>query len=455
MRPKVVFVRLLSVSMEPPERFVDSHELFFSTTDRRGVITSGNSVFERVSGYTLDELVGSPHNIVRHPDMPGAAFAIMWRRLAEGSPMAAYVANRTKAGATYWVFATVTPVPDGYLSVRVAPRSSLLPRVRELYAAVARFEADARAAGMTRAEAAAAGVGDLTRRLADLGYDSYEDLMDEALPLEVAARAHLIRERLERPGAGGPAGSLLVAAHLLHEDLAGVIDRLDEYGRLASALADTASEALMGAQQLRGTVAAARGAGEHAAAVAPVLGSVATAMDGLAEQARESLESLVSDLRSTAELVARLRFQAALSGLHNDMAAAFAAEMVDGVAGPRTGVDVGHLAQALRSSLAELSVAVPRANARVLGLGAHVDEAVARFTKVRSFAGKWCSLVYQRGMGPELGRYVDLIDADLARGQALLAELGRVGASSRERVADLDLVRLGSRLDVLQGAAVA
>src|SRR4051812_39423368 len=82
-------------------------ELFFSATDRKGIITSGNSVFVRVSGYGRDELVGRAHNLVRHPDMPRAVFQVLWDYLEAGRPIAAYVKNLAKNGNPYWVVATV------------------------------------------------------------------------------------------------------------------------------------------------------------------------------------------------------------------------------------------------------------------------------------------------------------------------------------------------------------
>ena len=66
------------------ERLIGPGELFFSTTDRRGVIRAGNSVFVRVSHYSLQELTGSPHSLVRHPDMPAGAYRLMWDRLLAG-----------------------------------------------------------------------------------------------------------------------------------------------------------------------------------------------------------------------------------------------------------------------------------------------------------------------------------------------------------------------------------
>lgn len=96
-------------------------DMFFSTTDSRGVIDRANSVFVRLSRYGRDELLGAPHNIIRHPVMPGGAFLAMWNALEAGEPFAAYVHNLAADGSTYDVFATITPLDEGYLSVRIRP----------------------------------------------------------------------------------------------------------------------------------------------------------------------------------------------------------------------------------------------------------------------------------------------------------------------------------------------
>src|SRR5664279_2239091 len=97
-------VMTVSASVVPTgeEGLIGQDELFFSTTDRRGVIRAGNSVFVRVSHYSLEELIGSPHSLVRHPDMPAGAYRLMWDRLLAGRPMGAYVKNLAKDGSHYW-----------------------------------------------------------------------------------------------------------------------------------------------------------------------------------------------------------------------------------------------------------------------------------------------------------------------------------------------------------------
>ena len=97
-----------------------------STTDLKGQITYINRVFLDISGFTESELLGQPHNIVRHPDMPPEAFADLWNTLKAGRPWTGLVKNRCKNGDHYWVVANATPIyqngaVSGYMSVRTAP----------------------------------------------------------------------------------------------------------------------------------------------------------------------------------------------------------------------------------------------------------------------------------------------------------------------------------------------
>ena len=113
-------------------------ELLVSATNTKGEITHCNPAFVRVSGYTYDELIGQPHNLIRHPDMPGAAFKDMWRTIAHGYPWTALVKNRRKNGDHYWVRANVTPImeggkPSGYLSVRTKPEPHEIEVAEALY----------------------------------------------------------------------------------------------------------------------------------------------------------------------------------------------------------------------------------------------------------------------------------------------------------------------------------
>ena len=113
-------------------------ELLMSTTDAQGNITHCNAAFMRVSGFTFEELIGQPHNIVRHPDMPPEAFKDLWGTVGHGRSWVGMVKNRRKDGDHYWVHANVTPLmeggkPRGYMSVRAKPTRAQIDQAEALY----------------------------------------------------------------------------------------------------------------------------------------------------------------------------------------------------------------------------------------------------------------------------------------------------------------------------------
>jgi aerotaxis receptor len=109
-----------------------------STTDTRGVITYANQAFCEISGYSNDELLGKNHNMVRHPDMPKAAFADLWLNLQQKKSWRGMVKNRCKDGRYYWVDAFITPIYQqhqlvGFQSVRKAPSRELIRSAEQCY----------------------------------------------------------------------------------------------------------------------------------------------------------------------------------------------------------------------------------------------------------------------------------------------------------------------------------
>lgn len=150
-------------------------EQLVSVTDLKGIIRYGNPAFIKVSGFSEAELIGQPHNLVRHPDMPAAAFADMWSTLRNGRPWTALVKNRRKNGDYYWVRANVTPIVErgktvGYLSVRVKPSAQEVADVQAPYAALRAASQDREAAGIVHAahaDKAANAQNSASRREAD------------------------------------------------------------------------------------------------------------------------------------------------------------------------------------------------------------------------------------------------------------------------------------------------
>ena len=116
------------------ERFFDPTEPIVSKTDTKGRITYANAVFRHIADYSEEELLGAPHSILRHPDMPRCVFKLLWDTISTGNEIFAYVINRAKNGDHYWVFAHVTPSFDktgkiiSYHSSRRVPRRDAIDK---------------------------------------------------------------------------------------------------------------------------------------------------------------------------------------------------------------------------------------------------------------------------------------------------------------------------------------
>lgn len=159
------------------ERTFGRDEIIVTKTDLQGRITYANEVFCRVSAFDEADVLGKPHNLIRHPDMPAGVFKLLWDRLQSGQELFAYVVNVAGDGAHYWVFAHVTPTFDatgaiiGYHSNRRTPSRAALAVIEPLYREIRAFESQHGRA----TEAAAAGFGMLQDRLdaAGMTYDEW------------------------------------------------------------------------------------------------------------------------------------------------------------------------------------------------------------------------------------------------------------------------------------------
>ncbi|BAK74088.1 MAG: PAS domain-containing protein [Arcobacter sp.] len=124
--------------MSSNETILDEYAFLVSETNEKGIITFANNDFCKIAGFTLDELVGKPHNLVRHPDMPKTAFKDLWETVKKGEIWTGYVKNRTKDDGFYWVFATVYPFENydgekGYLSCRKKASKEEIEVYEKLY----------------------------------------------------------------------------------------------------------------------------------------------------------------------------------------------------------------------------------------------------------------------------------------------------------------------------------
>lgn len=124
--------------MSNKEKILDDYAFLVSETDEKGVIRFANRDFCTIAEYEIDELIGKPHNVVRHKDMPKVAFKDLWETVKKGNIWTGYVKNATKNGDFYWVFATVYPFiscdgTKGYLSCRRKASRDEIEKMSKIY----------------------------------------------------------------------------------------------------------------------------------------------------------------------------------------------------------------------------------------------------------------------------------------------------------------------------------
>lgn len=169
---------MTTLTLTGREVFFPENEIIVSKTDLVGRMTYVNRTFCRVAGYCESELLGQPHSLIRHPDMPRAVFKLLWDTILAGSEIFAYVKNRSKDGDFYWVFAHVTPSVDKQNRIvafhsnrRVPDRATIDKVITPLYRATLAEEARHK----NGKASLAAGVEFLTKQLTARGvsYDEF------------------------------------------------------------------------------------------------------------------------------------------------------------------------------------------------------------------------------------------------------------------------------------------
>jgi len=115
------------------EVLLEDTDLLVSQTDEKGIVLYANDTFCEIAEYEVEELIGKPHNIVRHSDMPKVAFEDLWKTIKAGNTWEGFVKNSTKSGNYYWVFATVFPYKDGYMSIRKMATKKEINKYTKLY----------------------------------------------------------------------------------------------------------------------------------------------------------------------------------------------------------------------------------------------------------------------------------------------------------------------------------
>lgn len=423
-------MRLLGAEPTGEVRTYSPDQMFFSTADMRGVIGTVNSTFVGLSKFSESELVGAPHSLIRHPDMPGAVFHIMWERLLGGRSMMGYVTNLAKDGALYRTFATVTPFDGGFISVRCAiTRPDLWGPVSQAYAQTRAIENGWRAEGLSKTEVASKGVTELSVRLAVLGYSTYDDVIRTLVPAEVDERrrlAPLVRPRTQQ---GEMLHEVVLAIDTLDRELEAQRARYEDAKAVAATLDNANTEFTITLAGLEAAAAAAVDAAATVLTEAPAVAKTAQAALSLAATARRDLSPLTQLLADVRASVLDLRATLALSVLHNDMAMVFASEVASGAAVGDPESTVLLLGTTVLSSVREgekQRLRVREELEQVVATIAQANEALQGFQRIMN---NWRHMVVRSGVSQRLGALVDPIDSRMSAGLQEMKDLDDVAQS--------------------------
>ena len=423
------------------ERPFDLGELFFSTTDPKGIILSGNRVFARVSAYEEDELLGLPHNMIRHPDMPRVVFKMFWEYLEAGRPIAAYVKNMAKDGGYYWVLATATPVGNRYLSVRMKPSADLLPTVEALYASLVKTERAIESRGGTPRDAMEASGAQLAKSLVQLGFQDYDAFMHHALPTEIASRREQLSVRqatTRTPATPGPARTLPGANSDVAEAAAGLnafLDRqfagLASYVRLSEAFAEKSDFILDLADEVRLFALNAQVGAARLQEVGAALGVIAGTMHDRSDETTASIRAMSEDIRASSAILSDLSFEISMATIQSEVAVQFIEELREEAHSDSVAVNIATLSGCLRQGVGPLLASLADLDVRLDSVARHSDtlSSVLQQLEVLQMSGRI-----------ETAR---LSDDSVFRG--LFEEISTQVARARAELASFDIVQVVRR----------
>jgi len=317
-------------------------ELFFSTTDKKGIILTGNSVFTRVSNYEYTDLVGKPHNTIRHPDMPQAVFKLLWDYILDGKPIVAYVKNMAKNGNYYWVMALVTSVGDNFLSVRFKPSSAIFPLVQSIYTELRNLEQSYPVRSGSRKEAILASEKRLLEILASHGFSDYDSFMRTALCEELRSRDKILQAKNLKaipelnykvssrdPSIVTKLADSYASLSSMYSNVINLFEQIDEFVTLNQNLSEKVSfiQNLTKTFQLISLNASVEAAklGEHGrslSVIAEHLGSTSSEISRVVHEVTNRIDSL-------SPLLKDLTFRLAATRLQIEMNLVFCVEFID------------------------------------------------------------------------------------------------------------------------------
>ncbi|GAA2522541.1 hypothetical protein [Rarobacter incanus] len=434
-------------------RELPAGEILFSTTSREGIITGANSAFTAAMRYSLAELVGEPHSVVRHPDMPGGIYALWWSELLAGRPASAYMLNLAGDGASSWAFSVAVPVAtDKFLSVRIEISCAEHHQVlRHAYDVARASERKMRNGGLSRDEAAAESATIINSLLAEAGYGSYRQMASTVVPQEVARWHRAPRPPL--PAAvmreGHEIGRVLSATKEIDEELHQIRASAAKYTQLIDSLSAASQQLVDGLEDLVDAVqSAAHACTEHSDS-APVLVGTSKAAVTIAATAQEELEALPVGLQGAAADIAQLSLVEAIGELHSAAAESFAVEIARGAAGGDAMASLDTLVVALTDTVNGIDSLWRQVTASTFDVAARVEASTATLAEFRRMLLNWRNLVVRFRRSHAVAQYLSEVDRREAATRRQMAALLELAQSAHQLGAAVDVDSMRSAIGKL------
>ena len=427
------------------ERFFGPDDIFFSTTDAKGVILRTNRTFDTLSRYTRDRLIRAPHNIIRHLDMPAGVFKLMWNDLQAGLPVCAYVLNRAADGLDYRVFATIVPIHGGYLSVRTKPLDTATQQAAEqIYRVVRAREREAAARGASRRQIGEYGAGELARELGAIGIESLQAMTLEQLPREISALVSAGVRVPAPPPVAGPVTQILTVVGQIERDTNLLVFELEEYLRLLTSMAGTEDVLLDVANRAEAFGRVVGGRALNTMDRADALASQVIELSGATTPALRALPDRMDVLRQS---VLELRFSVALMRLLTLMVGRFARSVLDGSEEDPAG-SIHDLCGALDDGFSRLGPLCIEVEEGAAALDAELGRITPSLDRMVRRLSRWVDRYSGRGASATIDRATALVE----RGTPEVRGMAALAAECRGLHLPFDEAVIRHRLRTLQSA---
>lgn len=394
---------------------VGLEDMFFSTTDAKGVIQQANEVFVRLARRSRPELLGNPHNVIRHPVMPGGIYRLIWNMLKAGQPTCGYLVNLGGDGSAYWTMATMLPAGDGFLSVRTRPCSSeLVDLAARIYQEIRPAEEAARAAGSTAAQAAEIGEELVVKALSSHGFASYQAFIQAALPAEVEARIAISGGLPERPDSTGALHLMLDAVSQIETQVRTLTLELADFSGQAKDLQEWVTGTQGAVDSLDTALQSARTIIDPIAEEVPLLAGAGEPLHERCHHFAVTLEQVAQAVTTLANDRAQLRFSVAMAQMQAEMMGRFVIALIDRIENPESSDEaIRSLAQALQHGLTDVHVDLEGNLASSATVRTQIQSSGMALRITRMSMGKWRSLIDRYELEDRLSEQIPALDRSL------------------------------------------